>query len=130
MVLAEWGNGQMLWSFIWFFLFFIWVWLIIVVFADLFRSDDLGGLAKALWAIGIIVMPYLGVFIYLIARGGSMQRRAIAHQQASQAAFKSYVQEVAPPVSTTEELAKLGELKASGVLSDEEFAQAKAKLLT
>ena len=67
MIAAEWGTGQVFWSFVWFFLFFIWIWLLIVVFADIFRSRDLSGWAKALWVIFIVVLPYLGVFVYLIA---------------------------------------------------------------
>ena len=71
-VLAEWGVGQLFWSMLWFFLFFIWIWLLIMVFADIFRSHDLGGFAKALWVIFVIVVPFLGVFVYLIARGHKM----------------------------------------------------------
>ena len=72
---AEFGTGQVLWSMLWFFLFLIWIWLLIVVFADIFRSSDLSGWGKALWTLFIIVLPYLGVFVYLIARGGTMQER-------------------------------------------------------
>jgi hypothetical protein len=72
MVLAEWGVGQLIWSMLWFSLFVIWIWLLIAVFADIFRSRDLGGGAKALWVIFVILVPYLGVFVYLIARGHKM----------------------------------------------------------
>ena len=64
------------WTMLWFFLFFIWIWILIVVFADIFRSHDLGGFAKALWVIFVIIVPLLGVLIYLIARGGKMHERA------------------------------------------------------
>ena len=64
---AEFGSGQVLWDMLWFFLFFIWIWILITVFADIFRSNDLGGWGKALWIIFVIVLPYLGVFVYLIA---------------------------------------------------------------
>ena len=74
MLAAEWGSGQVFWSILWFFLFPIWIWLLITCFADIFRSDDLGGWGKALWSIFIIVLPYLGVFVYLIVRGGRMGR--------------------------------------------------------
>ena len=77
MVLAEFGTGQVFWSMLWFFMFFIWIWLLIVVFGDIFRSDDLSGWGKALWTIFIIVLPYLGVFVYLIARGHKMQERSM-----------------------------------------------------
>ena len=74
---AEFGTGQVFWSMLWFFMFFIWIWLLIIVFGDIFRSHDLGGWAKALWVIFIIVLPYLGVFVYLIARGHKMQEHAV-----------------------------------------------------
>ena len=67
-MLATFGTGQVFWSMLWFFLFFIWIWLLIVVFSDIFRSHDLSGWAKALWTIFVIFLPYLGVFVYLIAR--------------------------------------------------------------
>ena len=70
---AEFGTGQVFWSMLWFFLFFIWIWLLIVVFGDIFRSHDLSGWGKALWTIFVIFLPYLGVFVYLIARGHKMQ---------------------------------------------------------
>jgi hypothetical protein len=66
---SNWGTGQVFLEILYFFLFFIWIWLLIVVFGDIFRSHDLGGFAKALWVIFVIVVPYLGVFVYLIARG-------------------------------------------------------------
>ena len=71
-LLAEFGTGQVLWSMLWFFMFFIWIWLLIVVFGDIFRSHDLGGVAKTLWVIFVILVPFLGVFVYLIARGHKM----------------------------------------------------------
>ena len=71
---ADWGTGQVFWSMLWFFMFFIWIWLLIIVFSDIFRSHDLGRRAKALWIIFVILVPYLGVFVYLIARGHKMQR--------------------------------------------------------
>ena len=76
MMLAEWHVGQVFWSLLWFTLFFIWIWLLIVVFADIFRSHDLGGFAKFLWVLFVIVVPYLGVFVYLIARGHKMSEHA------------------------------------------------------
>src|SRR5215510_11431533 len=72
---AQFGTGQVFLSMLWFFLFVIWIWLLVVVFADIFRSHDLGGWAKAGWTIFVIVLPYLGVFVYLIARGGKMSER-------------------------------------------------------
>ena len=128
---ADFGTGQVFWSFLWFFLFFIWIWLLIIVFSDIFRSHDLSGWAKALWSIFIIVVPYLGVFVYLIARGHKMQDHAMQAAQQQDAAFKQYVQQAAgSSPSTADELAKLADLKAKGVIDDAEYAQLKAKALS
>jgi putative oligomerization/nucleic acid binding protein/phospholipase D-like protein len=130
MLLAEFGTGQVFWSFLWFFLFFIWIWLLIVVFGDIFRSHDLSGWAKAIWCIFIIFLPYLGVFVYLIARGGKMHEHAVAAAQAQDQAMRSYVQSVAGSGgSTADELARLADLREKGVISDAEFEQLKAKAL-
>ncbi|MGH9207976.1 MAG: SHOCT domain-containing protein [Acidimicrobiales bacterium] len=118
------------WTMLEFFLFFLWIWLLIVIFADIFRSHDMGGLAKALWVIFVIILPYLGVLIYLIARGGSMHERAAAQAQRQQRAFDSYVRETAGSSGSADELAKLSDLKAKGVLTDAEFDAQKAKLLS
>jgi Phospholipase_D-nuclease N-terminal len=75
-LIAEFGTGELLWSMLWFALFFIWIWLLVMVFADIFRSPDLSGWGKALWSVFIIFVPYLGVFCYLIVRGGSMSARS------------------------------------------------------
>jgi hypothetical protein len=79
------------WSMLYFFIFFMWIMLLFRVFADIFRSHDLGGFAKTLWFLFVIVVPFLGVFIYVIARGKSMSERDIAQAQAQQDAFASYV---------------------------------------
>jgi Short C-terminal domain/Phospholipase_D-nuclease N-terminal len=128
--LAEFGTGQVFLSMMYFFLFFIWIWLLIVVFGDIFRSHDLGGFAKALWVIFVIVVPYLGVFVYLIARGHKMSEHAMEAAQAQDAAQRAYIQSAAGTApSTADELARLAELKNQGVLSDAEFEQLKAKAL-
>jgi len=130
MFAAEWGTGQVFWSFLWFFLFFIWLWMLIVVFGDIFRSDDLSGWGKALWSIFIIFLPYLGVFVYLIARGGKMGARAAANAKAQDDAFRQYVQQTAgTSTGTAEELERLAQLHNQGILDDAEYAQAKAKAL-
>ena len=129
-LVAEFGTGQVLWSMIWFFLFFIWIWLLIVVFGDIFRSDDMGGGGKALWCIFIIVVPYLGVFIYLIARGHKMQDHMVSAAKAQDAANRQYIQSVAGTGSSTaDEISRLADLKAKGVISEEEFQAGKAKAL-
>ena len=128
---AEWGSGQVFWSILWFFLFFIWIWMLIAVFSDIFRSQDLSGWGKALWSILIIFLPYLGVFIYLIVRGHKMSERAVADAQAQEAAFKDYVRQTAATggASTADELERLSKLHQQGVLDDAEYAAAKAKAI-
>ncbi len=118
------------WTMLWFFAFFIWIWLLIVVFADIFRSHDMGGFAKALWVIFIIILPIVGVLIYLIARGGSMHERAAKQAQQQEQAFRSYVQDAAAGTSSADQLAKLADLKASGAITDQEFEAGKAKILS
>jgi hypothetical protein len=128
---AEFGTGQVFWSMLYFFLFFIWIYLLIVVFSDIFRSDDLGGWAKALWVIFVIVLPYLGVFVYLIARGNKMSEHATQAAQAQDDAQRAYIQNaVGSGTSTADELTRLADLKEKGVISDAEFAQLKAKALS
>jgi hypothetical protein len=116
---------------LYFFLFIIWIYLLIMVFVDVFRSHDMGGLAKALWVIFIIVLPFLGVFVYLIARGGSMHDRAAADAAQQQKAFDQYVRQAAgtPGADTASQLSKLADLKSQGVLTDAEFEDQKAKIL-
>lgn len=114
---------------LYFSLFFLWVWLLISVFADVFRSEDLRGVAKAAWVVLLVVLPYLGVLIYLIARGGGMHERGVARAEAAQAAAEQYIRDVAAAPSTASELATLADLRDRGVLSESEFASQKAKLL-
>ena len=126
---TEFGTGQVFWSMLWFFLFFVWIWLLIAVFADLFRSHDLSGWGKALWCIFVIVMPYLGVFVYLIARGHKMGEHAVEDAKAQDAMFRAAVQNAVDTTPTpADQLAKLADLKAQGVIDDEEFARMKAKV--
>ena len=117
------------WTMLEIFGFFIWLYLLFIVFVDIFRSHDLGGLAKALWVIFVIILPFLGVFIYLIARGGKMHERAAAQAAQQQKAFDSYVQQAAGASSTADQLAKLAELKEKGTITEAEFASEKAKIL-
>ncbi|MGP0031906.1 MAG: SHOCT domain-containing protein [Acidimicrobiales bacterium] len=117
------------WTMLEFFIFFLWIWLVVMVFFDIFRSHDMGGLAKALWVIFVIIIPFLGVLVYLIARGGSMHERAAQQAQQEQKAFDSYVQQAAGAGTAADQLAKLAELKDKGALTDAEFAAEKAKIL-
>jgi hypothetical protein len=116
---------------LYFFLFIIWIWLLIMVFMDIFRSHDMGGWAKALWVIFIIILPFLGVFVYLIARGGKMHERAAAQAAEQQKAFDQYVKQAAgtPGATSADQLSKLADLKSQGVLTDAEFEAQKAKIL-
>jgi hypothetical protein len=116
---------------LYFFIFIIWLWLLFMVFVDIFRSHDLKGWAKALWVIGIIVMPYLGVLLYLIFRGGKMHERAAQQAAQQQKAFDQYVKQAAgtPGNSTADQLAKLANVKSQGLLTDAEFDAEKAKIL-
>jgi len=116
---------------LYFFLFFIWIWLLVMVFFDVFRSHDMGGGAKALWCIFIIILPFLGVFVYLVARGGKMHERQAQQAAEQQKAFDSYVREAAGTsgADTASQLSKLADLKTQGVLTEEEFQSQKAKLL-
>jgi hypothetical protein len=117
------------WTMLYLFLLFLWIWLLIAVFADIFRSHDLGGWGKALWTIFVVVLPFLGILVYLIARGGSMHERAEARAARQEEDFQAYVQEAAGSSTNVDQLAKLADLKASGALSEEEFQAQKAKLL-
>src|SRR5262245_63332227 len=116
---SQFGTGQVFLSFLWFFLFFIWIWMLIVVFGDIFRSPDLSGWGKALWSIFIIFLPYLGVFVYLIARGHKMQEHAVQEAKAQDAAMREYIQNVTSSngVSVADEIARLADLRDKGVLS-------------
>jgi hypothetical protein len=128
---SDFGTGQVFFSFLWFFLFFIWIWLLIIVFSDIFRSHDLGGFAKFLWVIFVIILPYLGVFVYLIARGHKMSEHAIESAQAQDAAARAYIQQAAgTPSSPADELQRLADLKAQGVIDDAEFQRLKAKAIS
>jgi Short C-terminal domain/Phospholipase_D-nuclease N-terminal len=130
-VLAEeFGTGQVFYSLLWFVMFFIWLWLLIVVFSDIFRSHDMGGLAKTLWVIFVIFLPYLGVFVYLIARGHKMHEHAIEAAQAQDTAARAYIQQAAGTApSTADELERLSSLKDQGVIDDAEFQRLKAKAI-
>jgi hypothetical protein len=113
------------------FVFVLWIWLAIMVFFDIFRSHDMGGLAKAVWVLFIIILPFIGVLVYLIARGGGMHDRAADQAAREQKAFDAYVRKTAGTSGggSADELAKLADLKAKGVITDAEFDAQKAKLL-
>ncbi|MGI9585506.1 MAG: SHOCT domain-containing protein [Acidimicrobiia bacterium] len=120
---------DLFWSMLWFFMFVIWIWLLITIFVDIFRSHDMGGWAKAGWVFFIIILPFLGVLIYVIARGNSMHERQMKQAADQDAAARQYIQEAAQPASSADEVAKLAQLHKDGVLTDDEYAAQKAKAL-
>ena len=122
------GFFHVIWSIFWLFLMVAWFWVMISVVSDIFRSKDLGGFAKALWIGFVILIPWLGVLVYLIARGDKMQEhnaQAVAKMEDAQ---REYIRSVAS-VSAVDELERLAALKEKGVISEEEFAAQKAKVL-
>ncbi len=129
MIAAEWGTGEVLWSILWFFLFFMWIWLVISIFSDIIRAHDMSGWAKAFWTIGIIVLPFLGVFLYLIVNGNSMNERAVEAAKANEAAMQDYIRQAAGTADPADQLSKLADLHNAGKLSDSEYEQAKAKVV-
>jgi hypothetical protein len=120
---------DLFWTILYIFVLFAWIWLLIAVFGDIFRSD-MGGWGKAGWTIFVIVLPLLGVLIYLIVNGGDMQDRSARDAIAADQAQRDYIRSVAgTSTSTADELTKLSALRDSGVISQSEFDTQKAKLL-
>ena len=120
----------MFWTFLLFFIWIAWIVVLFRVIFDIFRSKDLGGVAKALWVIFVILLPFLGVLVYLIARGHSMSERDYQEAKAQEQAFQSYVRSAAGTGGgSADELTKLADLRDKGVITDAEFQQQKAKLL-
>ena len=119
------------WTIFEFFLWVIWIWILIMVFIDIFRSQDLSGWAKALWFLFVLFIPLVGVLVYLIARGGSMHERAVQDARHQDQEFRQYVQQAAAsaPANTADQLSKLADLRDRGVISAEEFDREKAKVL-
>jgi hypothetical protein len=119
---------DLFWAMLWLFLWIAWFWTVIGVVGDIFRSEDMGGAAKAFWVLFVIMIPWLGVLLYIITRGDGMARRSYEAAAEQEDMARDYIREAAG-VSTADELAKLGDLKASGVLTEAEYAAQKAKLL-
>lgn len=116
------------WWMLWFFLFMIWIWLLISIFADIFRSP-MSGWAKAGWIIFVILLPFLGVLLYLIVNGSDMQNRSMEQAAAAQQAENAYIKRVAGTETTADQLKTLSDLHDAGKLTDGEFAAQKARLL-
>jgi len=128
-VLAAYSFGEVMWSMLVFFAWIIWFWMLITVFGDLFSRHDISGWAKTGWCIFVLILPFLGVFIYLIAEGKSMGERAMARAQKQQAQTEAYVRSVASSGGAGDEIAKGKELLDSGAITQAEFDQLKAKAL-
>lgn len=128
MLLADYNLGDALVTVLGIFLLFAWLWILITIVADLFRDHELSGWGKAFWVFFLIFLPFLGVLIYLIARGSGMRDRAMADQAEAQKQMDAYIREKAG-ASPADELQKLNELKEKGAISQEEFDRAKSKLL-
>jgi hypothetical protein len=119
----------MFWTMIFFFLWVAWIMIVFRVVIDIFRSKDLGGVGKAFWVLFVILIPWLGVLVYLIARGRSMGDRDVADAVAHEEAVQAYIRQTAGSGSTADELSKLAALQAQGAITDAEYAQQKSKLL-
>jgi hypothetical protein len=131
MVFAEWQVGQVLgqvlWSMLWFTLFFLWIWVVITVFSDIFRSPDLGGVAKAIWTLFVVFVPALGVFAYLIARGHKIGEHQAEQARRADAQMQSYIRSAA--ATPTSDLSRLADLHDRGVIDDAEFEAMKQRAL-
>ncbi|MFN8151067.1 MAG: SHOCT domain-containing protein [Solirubrobacterales bacterium] len=130
MLLADYTFGQGLLTVLWIFVFVAWIMVLFTIIGDLFRDHEMSGWVKAIWVLFLVFLPFLTGLIYLIARGSGMRERSLAAQKEAQQQFDSYIRETAGGSSDVDEISKLAELHDKGKLSDEEFANAKAKLLS
>jgi type VI protein secretion system component VasK len=120
------------WTMLWFFAFIVWIWVLVAIFVDIFRSHDIGGFAKALWFLFVLFVPLLGVLVYLIARGSKMHERAAQQAQQDQKALDTYVEDRVKAVNdntSADELTKLAALKNNGEITESEYDAQKAKIL-
>jgi len=121
---ADFSVGEFLLWLVWIFLFVVWFWLLITIFSDIFRRHDIHGVAKTLWVIFVIVLPFLGIFVYLITQSKGMAERNIAQAQAQQEQLRQIV-----GTSSADELMKLDQLKASGSITEVEYQTMRAKVI-
>ena len=128
-MLAAYSFGDVMWSMFVFFTWILFFWLLFTVFGDLFSRHDISGWTKAGWTVFVIILPFLGIFVYLIAEGKAMGERAMARAQSQQAQVDDYVRSVASSGSATEEIAKGKQLFDSGTITQAEFDALKAKAL-
>ena len=127
LIAADYPFMDVLWSMIIFFFWVIWIWIVITVLIDVFRRHDIGGFSKALWVIFVVILPWLGVLIYLIAEHDGMRERSVKQAQAQQQQFDSYVRDAAGGSAT--QIAQAKELLDSGAITQQEFDLIKAKAL-
>jgi hypothetical protein len=128
-LLASYPTGGVLWSMFVFFMWILWFMLLFTVFGDLFRRHDIGGWGKTGWVIFVILLPFLGVFVYLIAEGKGMAERNVKQAQASQADMDSYIKSVASSGSAADQIAQAKQLLDSGAITQAEYDQIKSKAL-
>jgi type VI protein secretion system component VasK len=117
------------WSMFIFFLWLLWIWILIWIFIDIFRSHDLSGFAKALWFLFVLLIPLIGVLVYVIARGGKMHEHAVQQAQQQDQEARAYIREAAGSQTSADQLAKLADLRDRGVITAGEFEREKAKVL-
>ena len=125
MVYADWQVGQVFWSMLWFMMFFLWIWAVVTVFADIFRSHDLSGFAKAIWTLFVVFVPALGVLAYLIVRGHKIGEHQVQDVQQADAEMQSYIRSAA--ATPADDLATLADLRDRGVIDDAEFEAMKQR---
>ncbi len=130
MLLAEIGQGELLWTTITIFFLFLYIWVFIAIFSDLIRDHEMSGVAKAIWIFCLIVFTWIAVLVYVIVRGKGMSERAMKAQIDAQKQFDNYVRETAGGASPADQLAKLADLKAAGTITEEEFNSMKAKIVS
>ena len=125
----DFGLWDVFLSMFWFMLLVCWIWMMIAIFSDIFRDRELSGGKKAMWTFFLIIVPWLGALVYLIARGSSMNERNLEAAKANEAQVRAYVRETAGTSSAADEIGKLAQLRENGTLTAEEYEQAKAKVL-
>ena len=129
MIGTTWGTGQVLYDIFWFFLFVVEVWLTIAIFIDIFRRHDMKGWLKAFWVFLIILVPLLGIILYLILYGDEMKVHALQETREQDRKLGDYIRQTARPSNPVDELSRLSDLKANGAINDEEFDRLKAKII-
>ena len=129
MLAADYPLLDVFWTMLGFFLFVMWIWVLIAIFSDIFRSQDLGGWGKAGWFCLVLFLPVFGVLMYLVTRGDNMQTHAIEDAQAQDAALRGYVKSVVPEPTPADELAKLADLHDKGVINDAEYETQRSRVL-